>query len=224
MPQPPPCDLGDHPVGRGVARVDDVEVGVGAVAAGRAVADPAAVMAPGAELVAAAAVGEQAQPAAGERVELEEFVAADVLLDAEHVAGRATRSRRPARPRSSIARASPIGMATRWSWAVLPNRVVISIERSRGVPAGEARGAELHIGPGPRGELGRDRRHAVGDQRRGLLHRRRVAALRERRGQRQERSSAASSFRRMDLLPFCDANCGLSRGLGRRNALAASGR
>ena len=75
-------DLGDHPVGRGVARIDHVEIGVGAVAAGRAVADPAAVMAPGAELVAAAAVGEQAQPAGGERVELEELAAADILLDA----------------------------------------------------------------------------------------------------------------------------------------------
>ena len=81
-------DLRHHPVGRAVARVDDIEVGVGAVAAGRAVADQAAIMAPGAEIVSAAAVGEKLQPPVGEGVELVEFVAANVLLRDQHVARR----------------------------------------------------------------------------------------------------------------------------------------
>ena len=87
-------------------------------------------MAPRAELVAAAAVCEKPQLAGGERVELEELAAADILLHGEHVAG----ERLAAVDRLGLEAdllAHPHWRATRWSWAVLPKRVVISIERSR---------------------------------------------------------------------------------------------
>ena len=106
--------LRQHPVGRGVAGVDQVEIVVGAVAPGRAVGKPAPVMAPGVHGVAALAIGQHDQPAVLETVELPEFASPDILLDDLHIA-------RLAR----IARGSdPVGF-------------------ERGLPAGRHRGGDL---------------------------------------------------------------------------------
>jgi hypothetical protein len=54
-------DLRDKAVGRRIARVHHVKIGIDAVAARGAVGDPLAVMAEGVEFVAALAIGQQRQ-------------------------------------------------------------------------------------------------------------------------------------------------------------------
>ena len=68
-----------------------------------------------------------------------------------------------------IWRRMPSGRATSWTWAVLPKRVVMASERVAGFQPCSAGGAELHIGPGPLGELVGNGGDAVGDEGGGLL-------------------------------------------------------
>ena len=161
-------DLGDAALRAGVARVDDVEVVVGAVALGRAEADELAVVAPGAERIAAlAARGELGQAAVGERVELEEFVAAIVLADEQDVAGRG----QAAAERFGL-EADLAAVHHRPGDAV---QLVDVAEAGRdqhravgGVPPGEAGAARFHVGARGGGERVGDGGHAVGGQRGGL--------------------------------------------------------
>ncbi len=164
--------LGDQPVGLRVARVHDVEVGVLPIAPRGRVADELAVLAPCARLVAALAVRQQRQAAVGERVELVELAAAHVLRDQDHVA----RARSVARELDAILLEAEL----RARAARLRHPMhLVGVAEARGdqhravdgMPAEEGRRAELHVGPGPRGELGGHFGNAVSDQRRRLFDR-----------------------------------------------------
>ena len=161
-------DLGDAALRGGIARIDDVKVVVGAVALGRAEADELAVEAPRAARIAAlAARGELREAAVGERVELEEFVAAIVLADEQDVA------------RRGQAAAKRFGLEA--DLAAVHHRPCDAMELADiaearrdehravgGVPPGEARAARFHVGARGGGERVRDRGNAVGGERRGL--------------------------------------------------------
>jgi hypothetical protein len=83
-------NLQEQAVGVGPRRVDDVDVGVLAVAPGRGVGEPLAAVRPHRAGVARLAVGEQRHVAGGEvvAVVLEKLVAAGVAVEDEVVAGR----------------------------------------------------------------------------------------------------------------------------------------
>ena len=70
----------DHPVGRWIAGIHDINVVVGAIAPGRGIGDQLVILAPCIQAVAALAVGEQVQLAVFQRVDLVKFVSADIFL------------------------------------------------------------------------------------------------------------------------------------------------
>ncbi len=155
-------------VGLRIRRIHDVEIAVGAVAAGRTVGQPIALGAPdGAAVLRAAAVGEQRDAAVGHvvAIELRELVAADVL--AEHEVAALDRLER--RPGDRLVEEGQLRARTARQLDVMDLRGIPEARRdqhlpSRRVPVGEVRGARLGIPPHVVRERRRDRRNAVDDE------------------------------------------------------------
>ena len=167
-PQPPPFTSRTRRVVAGSRRVHHVDVAVGAVAAGRAEGHAVAGVRPGAEVVLrAAAVRDQRDRAGGdvEAEDLAELVAAAVLAEDE-VVGRAAG---PARAAHAVGEEGELpARAARHPHLVDLRRVAEARADEHlalhGVPAGEARGAELRVAADRLGDLGRDVGDAVGDE------------------------------------------------------------
>ena len=161
-------DLEDAARRGGVLRVDDVDVAVGAVAAGRAEGHPVPGVRPRAQVVLRAAAVRDHRDRAGGDVEAEdlaELVAAPVLVEDE-VVGRAAG---PARAAHAVGeeRQLPARAARRPHLVDLRRVAEARADEHlalRRVPAGEARGAELGVAADRLGDLGREVGEAVDDQ------------------------------------------------------------
>ena len=158
------ADLRHHPGAGGIARIDDVEIGVGAVAAGRAIGQQFAVVAERPHFIAALAIGQQRQAAVLQRVELPELAAAAILADHQRlVIGGIASVQRLGLKADLPPRHAGAGDRMQLRYIAEPggdqHRAVIR------VPAHEAGGAELHIGPRGIDHALRDRRNAIGNQR-----------------------------------------------------------
>ncbi|MNY00649.1 hypothetical protein D3C86_1331500 [compost metagenome] len=161
-------NLGDQPVGRGIARINDIEVHVRAVATRRGVADPLAVRAPCAEPVAALAVRHPRQTSIGERIELIEFVTAVVLLDEQDIACRRRRAGHDRLGFKADLAASAVGCG---DGVNLIRGAEPGLDQHRpisGVPAHEGGAAALQIGRGGGGQFVGHGRQAVSDDSRRL--------------------------------------------------------
>ncbi len=161
-------DLEDAARRGGVLRVHDVDVPVGAVAAGRAEGHPVPGVRPRTQVVLRAAAVRDHRDRAGGDVEAEdlaELVAAPVLVEDE-VVGRAAG---PARAAHAVGEEGELpARAARHPHLVDLRRVAEARADEhlalRRVPAGEARGAELGVAADRLGDLGREVGEAVGDQ------------------------------------------------------------
>lgn len=193
------ADLRDKAVGGRIARIDHVQIHVGAVAPARRVADRFAVAAPRAEPVARLAVGEQGQLPGIEPIELVELVAALVFL---HDQGAVFRRKTGVRHGLGLEADLPPSRAGRTQADQLLGAAEARL-REHGtvgrIPAEELGGAEFQIAPCRRGRGLRYRRHLIGDDRRRRRHRRRCRGERRDRDQCREQRGGRWSVH-VDLL------------------------
>jgi hypothetical protein len=170
--------LRHHPARLRVAWVHHINIAVAPVAQRRGKGNELAVLAPGVEPIAALAIGEQVEAPVLHRIDLIEFIAADVLLDQHHIG---LFWRPTARPDRLGLEGDLLARAHRHRDAVQLHSVA---EASRDqhrfvdrVPADKTRPTIFHIGPCRRRQVGRHFGHAVGDQRRRFGFDRRLVAL-----------------------------------------------
>ena len=156
-----------YPRRGGIARVHHIEIGIHAVAAGRAERHQLAVLAPRIGLVAALAIGQQREPPVLERVELVILVPAAILGHKQHIAlGRGIGSR------DRLGLETDLGARThRHGDAVqLADIGKTGVDEHRAgvrVPPGKACAAGFEIGPHAGRQFQRDGRHLLGGQRCG---------------------------------------------------------
>ncbi len=155
----------DAPVGRGILRIDDIDVPVGAVAACRAVRHAVAGMRPRPEVVLrAAAVADQGRHAARDigAEDLPEFVSSPVAREHEILA----RATWPARAGDALREERELATCSAREADLVDLVGVGEARQHQGlapcrVPAREARRAELRVPPHRSRDRGRQLRHSV---------------------------------------------------------------
>ena len=165
----PAFDFGNHPACRWVARVHHIDVIVGAVAPRRRIGDQLAIIAPCIYAVAAFAVGQQRKLAVLQRIDLVKFIAANIFLRQQYVAG----FRSPAAAANGLRLKANLLTGHHRPGDAMQLRGIAETGRNQHgfvgrMPTGEACRTKFHIGPCLRGQFIRHGGDTIGDQRIGL--------------------------------------------------------